>query len=224
MSTSAAGITTAATDFNFSSGGSTGKAAFIFANLDGSISAWKAGETATIEATVAGASFTGLGIGNSGGQAFRSTPPTRTAPTSTSSTVKWQMTGSFTDPIEPPQRLHGVQRAEPQRQRCPDPFCHLCEPGNPIGGIVDEFNTDGTFIKTLINDTGANPTLAAPWGLALAPGVGASSVTTCWSANNDGAGTINAYNVATGVWQGSLTINAGPASNSVGRSLGHHVR
>src|SRR5258707_10047192 len=36
------------------------------------------------------------------------------------------------------------------------------------GGIVDEFSTNGTFIKTLISDpTGAH--LAAPWGMAIAP-------------------------------------------------------
>ena len=36
------------------------------------------------------------------------------------------------------------------------------------GGIVDEFTTNGIFIKTLINDT-AGVNLSAPWGLAIAP-------------------------------------------------------
>jgi hypothetical protein len=35
------------------------------------------------------------------------------------------------------------------------------------GGIVDEFITNSTFIKTLINDT-AGVHLDAPWGLAIA--------------------------------------------------------
>ena len=83
VATGAPGITTVSTDFQV--GGS--KAAFIFANLDGSISGWNGGAHSTIEATVAGASFTGLAIGNLPGPGVppRSTPPTRTAATSTSS-------------------------------------------------------------------------------------------------------------------------------------------
>ena len=68
VSTSAPGITTLSTDFNFSSGGTTGKAAFIFDNLDGTISAWKGGRR-QIVASVNGASFTGLAIGNTSGGA-----------------------------------------------------------------------------------------------------------------------------------------------------------
>ena len=72
VSTGAPGITTVSTDFQVSGA----KAAFIFANLDGSISAWRGGLTPPLTsqiittATVAGASFTGLAIGNlSGGAA-----------------------------------------------------------------------------------------------------------------------------------------------------------
>ena len=44
VSTTAPGITTSpTTDFQITAGGSTGRAAFIFANLDGSLSAWKGG-------------------------------------------------------------------------------------------------------------------------------------------------------------------------------------
>jgi hypothetical protein len=54
-------ITTSSTaDFQINGG----QAQFIFANLDGSISAWNGGASSTIEATVPGASFTGLAIGN----------------------------------------------------------------------------------------------------------------------------------------------------------------
>src|SRR5262249_7810044 len=40
-------------------------AAFIFAGLDGTITAWNGGTTAELKATVAGASYTGLAIGTS---------------------------------------------------------------------------------------------------------------------------------------------------------------
>ena len=60
VNTKAPGITTSPTDFPLN-----GKeAAFIFANMDGSISAWNGGPHATIKASVAGASFTGLAIAN----------------------------------------------------------------------------------------------------------------------------------------------------------------
>ncbi|HEY2154752.1 MAG TPA: hypothetical protein VGH33_03920, partial [Isosphaeraceae bacterium] len=58
------GITTVATDFNVTLANNTtaGTASFIFANLDGSIEAWRAGSSgtlATVQAHVTGASFTG---------------------------------------------------------------------------------------------------------------------------------------------------------------------
>ncbi len=53
-------VTQPTTDFQLN-----GKEAnFIFANMDGSISAWNGGGTSTITATVTGGSFTGLAIGN----------------------------------------------------------------------------------------------------------------------------------------------------------------
>ena len=68
------------------------------------------------------------------------------------------------------------------------------------GGIVDEFTTDGTFIKTLINDT-AGPHLNSPWGLAIAPaGWGQFGGDLLVGNNNpdpDGLTGINAYNLTT---------------------------
>ena len=60
VNTSAPGITTSSTDFQVNGA----KAAFIFANMDGSISAWNGGAKATIVVQAAGASYTGLAIGN----------------------------------------------------------------------------------------------------------------------------------------------------------------
>jgi hypothetical protein len=57
VNTSAPGITTGSSDFLLNGN----KAAFIFANLDGSISAWNGGANATITSSTNGASYTGLG-------------------------------------------------------------------------------------------------------------------------------------------------------------------
>ena len=216
VSTSASGITTAATDFNFSSGGSTGKAAFIFANLDGSISAWKSPSTpASIVATVPGASFTGLAIGNS------SSGPQIYAADQNSSKIyvfnsQFHQVGSFSDPNSASLLAQGYKAFNVQNLTVNGVQTLFVTYANQAtsGGVVDEFTTNGTFIKTLINDTGPNPTLAAPWGLALAPSNWGQFSNDLLVANNNGPGTIDAYNVTTGVLQGSLTIDAGPASNA----------
>ena len=79
------------------------------------------------------------------------------------------------------------------------------------GGIVDEFSTNGTFIKTLISDT-AGAHLNSPWGLAIAPAgwgqFGGDLLVGNNNADPDGLTRINAYNLS-GVWQGTLTLDTG---------------
>src|SRR5262249_38998931 len=55
-------------DFVITSGGSSAPATFIFAGLDGTISAWNsgAGTKAVLKATTQGAVYTGLAIGSTG--------------------------------------------------------------------------------------------------------------------------------------------------------------
>ncbi len=216
VSTSAAGITTATTDFNFTSGGATGKAAFIFANLDGSISAWKSPTTpAAIVATVAGTSFTGLAIANS------ANGPQIYAADQNSGNIyvfdrHFNQVTTFSDPNYASLQALGYKAFNVQNISVNGVQTLFVTYANQAtsGGVVDEFTTNGTYIKTLINDTGPNPTLAAPWGLALAPGSWGQFGGDLLVANNNGPGTINAYNVATGLLQGSLTINPGPGSVS----------
>ncbi len=96
VSTGAAGIVTQSTDFQV--GG--GKAAFIFANLDGSIEAWKGGlNQAQTVTSLSGASFTGLAIGNlPGGGAAQIYAADQNSGNIDVFNSKWQNTGSFTDP------------------------------------------------------------------------------------------------------------------------------
>jgi uncharacterized protein (TIGR03118 family) len=99
----AAGISTnATTDFQVAGPNSTtSQVSFIFANLDGSVSAWSgrvSGSQAAIEASVSGAAFSGLAIGNS----LSTGAPQLDAADQNSPNIdvfnsKWQMTGSFTD-------------------------------------------------------------------------------------------------------------------------------
>ena len=94
VATGAPGITTTSTDFPV--GGS--KAAFIFANLDGSISGWAGGPASTIEATVPGASFTGLAIGNTSTGAAQIYAADQNSGKIDVFNSQWQLTGSFLGP------------------------------------------------------------------------------------------------------------------------------
>ena len=77
---------------------------------------------------------------------------------------------------------------------------------------MDEFSTNGTLIKTLINDT-AGAHLAAPWGLAIAPAgwgqFGGDLLVANNNPNSAGLTEINAYNLSNGDFVGTLTLENG---------------
>jgi len=215
VSTGAPGITTSSTDFQVSGG----KAAFIFANLDGSISAWRGGLTPALQsqivATVSGASFTGLAIGNlpgAGGAAQIYAADQNTGNIDVINS-KWQMTGSFTDPkfasFPTGYAAFNVQNLSVNgTQTLFVTFANQ----STSGGIVDEFSTNGTFIKTLISDT-AGTHLSSPWGMAIAPAnwgqFGGDLLVGNNNPNGAGLTEINAYNLTTGQWVGTLTLAGG---------------
>ena len=78
------------------------------------------------------------------------------------------------------------------------------------GGIVDEFTTNGTFIRTLIFDP-FGFSLDAPWGLAVAPANWGSFGGDLLVANNNanyvGLTEINAFNLKTGAFEGTVMLN-----------------
>jgi uncharacterized protein (TIGR03118 family) len=201
VSPDAPGITTNSTDFQISAGGR--EAAFIFSNLDGSISAWAGGKTTTIEANVVGASFTGLAIGNSGGQAFIYAADQNSTNVDIFNS-KWQKIGTLAaDPNGLPtgytafnvQNINGTL------------FVTYVNPNVALGGIVDEYSTDGKFLKRLITDTtGTN--LQSPWGMAIAPANWGQFGGDLLIGNNAGNGWINAYTLG-GTWEGFVTLKNG---------------
>ena len=216
VSPTAPGITTSSTaDFQLNGT----QAAFIFDNLDGSISAWNGGASSTIEATVAGASFTGLAIGN----------------TSTGAAQLYaadQNSGNvdvFNSQLANDRRVS----ADPNFSTFPSGYAAfnvqmLMLNGKQTlfvtyanqstsGGIVDEFTTDGTFIKTLIDDT-AGQHLDSPWGLAIAPASWGQFGGDLLVGNNNGPGEINAYSLS-GVFAGHVDAQHGSTFRR-GRPLG----
>jgi uncharacterized protein (TIGR03118 family) len=68
-------------------------------------------------------------------------------------------------------------------------------------GIVDVFDTQGVFVKRLINDGGV---LNAPWGLALAPS-DFGTFSNDLLVGNFGDGLINAFDPTTGAFLGQLS-------------------
>jgi uncharacterized protein (TIGR03118 family) len=205
----APGITTGSTDFLVG----TAKADFAFANMDGSISGWAGGAKSTIEATVMGASFTGLAIGNlpgPGGAAQLYAADQNSANIDVFNS-KWQLTGSFAAPGTLPMGYAAFNVQNLSVNGTQTLFVTYANQATS-GGIVDEFTTNGIFIKTLINDT-AGVNLAAPWGLAIAPAgwgqFGGDLLVGNNNAGSNGLTEINAYNLTTGAWQGTLTLNTG---------------
>ncbi len=206
VSTGAAGITTGSSDFLVGSS----KAAFIFANLDGSISGWNGGTQSTIETSVAGASFTGLAIGNTSTGAVQLYAADQNSGNIDIINSKWQMTGSFSDPnsakFPTGYAAFNVQNLSVNGTQT---IFVTYANQSTSGGIIDEFTTNGVFIKTLISDT-AGLHLNAPWGLAIAPaGWGQFGGDLLVGNNNpgaDGLTEINAYNVMTGAFEGTLTL------------------
>jgi uncharacterized protein (TIGR03118 family) len=199
VSTAAPGVTTAATDFEVTGS----KSAFIFDNLDGSISAWRGGLTSSaITATVSGASFTGLAIGDTSGGTAEIFAADQNSPNVDIFNGAWDQVGAFADPNLPAgftafnvQNLGGTL------------FVTYANPNNPTGGVVDEFTTNGTMISRLITDT-AGTHLDTPWGLAIAPAGWGPFGGDLLIGNNAGDGSINAYNLA-GVQQGQINLNTG---------------
>jgi uncharacterized protein (TIGR03118 family) len=214
VATGAPGIATLSTDFQVSGA----KANFIFANMDGSISAWRGGLTPALQsqivATVAGASFTGLAIGNlpGPGGAAQIYAADQNSGNIDVLNSKWQTTGSFKDPnfATFPTGYAAFDVKNLSVNGTPTLFVTYANQATG-GGIVDEFKTDGTFIKTLINDT-AGAHLDAPWGLAIAPKsfgpFGGDLLVGNNNANSAGLTEINAYNLS-GAFQGTLTLNTG---------------
>jgi len=197
---------------NFLVGGTASN--FIFDTLGGSVYAWNngAGGTAQLEATVAGASFTGLAIGNNGSGNFIYAANSAGAGgivVFNSSFAQVSLAGSFVDPNLPAgyvpfnvQTISGklyVEYYNPASQRV-------------LGqGAVAVFDLNGNFIQQLIGPGGM---LESPWGVVIAPS-GFAGFAGDLLVGNFGNGQINAFDAATGAFLGTLKDSLGnPIVNS----------
>lgn len=181
-------------------------ASFIFSTEDGTISAWNAGTlaTVTIDNSKQNAVYKGLAIGvSAAGQ-------TLYAPNFRSGKIEiydgnWApitLSGSFTDPSVPagyaPFNIWNLGNTlyVAYAKQDADKFLDVAGAGN---GYVATFDQNGNLISHLIS----GGTLNSPWGVAVAPAV--------WGAfggdvlvGNFGDGRINAFDVKTGAFHGTL--------------------
>jgi uncharacterized protein (TIGR03118 family) len=195
-------------------------AEFIFANLNGTISAWNAsaGTAAQIEVTTAGAVYTGLAIGGN------SSGPLLYAANGAQNRVD-VFDGSFA-PVnlgpnafqDTDSRLAGLAPFNVQNIGG-DIYVTYAVPSHanqitvPEGsGAVAKFDQNGNLLQTLI----AGGKLASPWGLAVAP-AGFDGFAGDLLVGNFSyfASEINAFNLASGAFIGTIPINAG-SGNSPG--------
>ena len=160
-------------------------------------------------ATIPGASFTGLAIGNSsiGRPNLRRRSEQRQH-------LRLQQQLAKQRALSRTRTLRRFQRVTLRStSRTSDGTLYVTYANQSTGGgIVDEFSTDGKFIKTLINDT-SGLWLNAPWGLALAPkSFGLFGGDLLVGNNNAGSNNlteINAFNPSTGTFAGTLTLSNG---------------
>jgi len=174
-------------------------AIFLFATLDGTISGW-APQSNPNDAIVAvnnsssGAMYTALAITNkaSGNYIYATDLANNKVDVYDSS---FNLVTSFTDATLPAgtapfgiQDINGLV------------YVAFAPTNEAPTGVVDIFQEDGTFVKQLIT----SKALKQPWGFAVAPKNFGPLSNALLVSNNTNAGTINAFNIETGEFVGTV--------------------
>ena len=175
------------------------KADFIFATLDGTISAWAPGVNANqsiivVDNSASKASYTGLAItSNPSGNLLYAADNTNNQIDMYNGSFAFVK--SFGDPSIPSTfSVFGIQDINGLL------YVAYAVPNVGAGGYIDLFTEDGTFVKTLINDSILNQA----WGIAAAPGNFGPLSNTLLVSNNSVHGTINAFDPITGKFVGTI--------------------
>jgi uncharacterized protein (TIGR03118 family) len=172
---------------------------FIFATLDGTISAWspevnKNQSIIAVDNSGAKASYTGLAITNYASGNFLY------AADNANNVIdmydgNYNLVKSFGDPNAPSNMaVFGIQDINGLV------YVAYAVPNVGAGGLIDVFTESGTFVKTLIQGT----TLNQAWGIAAAPGNFGPLSNTLLVSNNSVNGTINAFDPTTGKFVGTI--------------------
>lgn len=185
-------------------------ASFLFATLDGTISAWNGGAAATIKVdnNAKGASYTGLAIGIS------DRGPTLYAADAANGRVDaWdtnfrpiQFAGGFLDvalnSAYVPFNIQRLGRRLFVTYALPQPGSHFT--AGPGTGAVNMFDLNGNIIQRLASEGHLN----APWGVAIAPGQ-FGTASHALLVGNFGDGKINVFDPFFGDFLGTLEDGKG---------------
>jgi uncharacterized protein (TIGR03118 family) len=192
-------------------------ATFIFANLNGTISAWNGGTTATVEATVPGAVYTGLalGVGASGPLLYAANGAQNRIDVFDGTFTPFTVSGGFVDSNPALAGLvpFNVENIGGEIYVTYAPPGRAAQISAPEGvGAVAVFDTNGNLIKTLITDG----KLASPWGMTMAPlGFGDFGGDLLVGNFSFAVSEINAFDPVTGAYLGTIMDGYGnPIINS----------
>jgi uncharacterized protein (TIGR03118 family) len=204
-------------DFVLNRGGQTTAALFIFAGEGGMIAGWSPGLASpnafTMYTAADGAVYKGLAVASNGNGRFLYATDfdngkvdvldaafAKQAPTAT--------TFAFTDPTLPagyaPFGIRAIDDGGTTRIYVTYAKRDAVDPGEeaagPGLGLVDVFDTNGAFVKRLVDAGGK---LDAPWGIALAP-ADFGTLSNALLVGNFGDGAIHGYDAASGRYLGAI--------------------
>jgi len=195
--------------FPVNNGGDGNSAHFIFANLNGTISAWDTGTTAFIQVTTAGAVYTGLAINGAQTRLYAADAAGGNVDVFDSSFAPVSLAASaFVDPALPAGLVpFNVRDIGGNVYVVYAPAGRPAEISAPLGaGAVAIFDEDGNFITQLI----AGSRLAAPWGITLASAGFGRFINHLLVGNFSYLHSeINAFDPTTGKLRGTIRIDVG---------------
>ena len=190
---------------------------FLFATLDGTISAWNGQLTGTPTAVIAldnsatGAVYTGLAIAQNGGQNLLYAANFHSGKVEVYNSA-FALVNQFTDPNWPNgyapynvQTIGGKLYVTFAKQNLTKSAA-VTGLGN---GFVDEFSPGGALIQRLI----PGAPLDAPWGVALAP-ASFGQFSSDLLVANQGNGQVDAFNPTTGQFLGAFAGATGRRSRT----------
>jgi uncharacterized protein (TIGR03118 family) len=200
--------------FAVNNGGNGGKANFIFANLNGTISAWNGGASSIVQTTVQGAVYTSLAINQAATQLYAANAASGAIDVFNSSFGQVVVgPGAFATPP-----AIGAMNLVPFNTQSIGGKLYvtyapqgLSAQQNATGGqgaiaVFDE--TTGVLLNTIINGQ-----LASPWGIAIAPeGFGNFGNALLVGNFSFLESEINAFDSITGAFLGSIAIDTGSAT------------
>jgi len=190
-------------DFRVTKNGLTGAALFIFATVDGTISGWSPSvdlNNAIIayDNSRSGAVYTGLAISTDGTNLIFAADNANNRVDVYNGSFK--LIDTFTDSTIPTGfTAYGIQQINNQI------YVTFASVGDVANGFIDVFTESGAFVKRFAQGSPLNQ----PWGMALAPRNFGPFSTTLLVSNNLPNGTINAFNITTGKFLGTLKDASG---------------